>query len=445
MKREERLQPTQKDIGSDYDIFILGSGIAGLYTAVELLREFPRLRVAVFEKYAMLGGRAATFSKEVDGVKLQWEGGAGRIREDHRIVRVLLKRYKLTFVPIGAGIQYKHDYTSEFEPNAFEPAIPVMLDTIAGLPKEELARHTIRQLLTKIHGAARTESYLIRFPYRAEVDTMRADMALRLFQGEMRTHAGYGICKEGISGIIRGLQAEFERRGGTILTHYEVVRVEDRAVTFRVGSPKEGASRDDVVLCARKAVIVALPSVALERIVGLSDWKGLRHLKMIPLLRFYGVFPKEESGTMWYEEYGGRIVTATPIRYLIGGNPEIGSVQLSYTDSQDATYWIEKLHARGEEAVGKEIVEELRRLLKPTIPSPTYVKAHAWDHAVTYWLPGRYDPDEESKRSIRPLQETMPHVWMCGESYSVRQGWMEGALEQAEAMLGLLTRDLRRK
>jgi hypothetical protein len=40
-------------------------------------------KVVVVEQYKELGGRASTFHQEVDGKKLQWEAGAGRISENH--------------------------------------------------------------------------------------------------------------------------------------------------------------------------------------------------------------------------------------------------------------------------------------------------------------------------------------------------------------------------
>ncbi len=422
----------------ELDVAIVGAGVAGLYTAVELLRARPRLRVAVFEKYKEIGGRAATFKGEVDGVAVQWEGGAGRISETHARVRGLMKRYRLTWIPIGGAVQYKDTYTSEFEPNAFEPAIPIILDTLAGLPAEQLATSTIRQLLTRIHGAARAEAFLIRYPYRAEMDIMRADKALDLFRGELGQQGGYGICKEGVTAIADGLRGEVERRGGKVLTHHELVgvRLSEHAASFRVGPPKEGIARPELEVRAAH-IVLALPSAAAGRVVGLERLPLWKRLRMTPLLRMYGVFPKE-GGKLWYEEYGGRIVTGTPVRYMIPGNAATGTCQISYTDTQDATYWMKKLDAVGEEKVGKEIVEELRRLLKPSIPSPRFVKAHAWDEGVTYWLPGRYDPAEESQRALEP----MPGLHFCGESYSLRQGWMEGALEHAEKLVRRLNRKL---
>ena len=410
-----------------YDIVIIGSGITGLYLAVELAKQ--RRRVAVIEKEKDLGGRAFTFKQIFEGKDIQWEAGAGRISARHKHVRELMKRYKLTWVPIGGETAYIEGYGAKEEPNVFENGIPIFIDTIAGLPAADLAGNTIRELLTKIHGAAKAEEFLIHFTYRAEVDTMRADMALRLFTHEFREKEPYGICAEGLSAIIEGLRGELEAKGGVILREHSCVEVEQvRRGQVKVTCAKAGET-EPVVLEAGRCIL-AVPVAALEHIKPFGAWRPAKHLKMKPLLRFYGVFPKVDWATK-------RIATANRIRYMIPGNPAIGSVQMSYTDSQDADFWKKRLDEVGEKAVGEEILGDLRRLIRPDIPPPTFVRAHYWEHGTTYWLPGSYDPVEESRAAYRPLAD-MPGVHLCGESFSVHQGWMEGGLDHAVGLLRLL-------
>ena len=407
-----------------YDIAIIGSGMAGLYLATELLRKKRKQRIVVIEKFKELGGRASTFYQTVNGVKLQWEAGAGRISEGHTIIKELIRRYKLTWIPIGGEPRYIDTYGSEPEKDMFEAGIQAFLHPLTALPDEVLGTQTIKQILTKIHGSAKTEEYTIRFPYRAELETMRADMALKLFMHEFSRSEKYGIVAEGISAIKEGLRAEFEKKGGIILREHECKKIEGTTLV-KISCIHEG---QPVVIGADRCV-VAVPVEALKGIEPFATWPGHKHLLMKPLLRFYGVFPEQ-----WAES---RIITSTPIRYVIPGNPEIGSIQMSYTDSQDADAWKLRLDQVGEKKVGEEILEQLRRLVKPSIPPPSFVRAHYWEHGVTYWLPGSYDPFKESKAAYRPLPD-MPRVYLCGESYSVRQGWMEGAVEHAAGVLRFL-------
>jgi hypothetical protein len=399
--------------------------MAGLYLATELLRK-SRRKVVVVEQYKELGGRASTFHQEVDGKKLQWEAGAGRISENHHLVRKLMQRYKLTWVPIGGDTEYIAGYGDKPVAHAFESGMPAFLYPLSGLPAEELATHTLRQLLVKVHGA-KADEYCLQYPYRGELDTMRADMALKLFQHEFALTEKYAICGEGLGAVVEGLRGEFDSKGGKILTEHTCMGVE------QVGRGQVKItcmSSGEPVILEAKHCVLAVPVSALKKIQPFDSWRPARHVAMKPLLRFYGVFPGEPWAT-------GRVVTSTPIRYMIPGNPAIGSVQMSYTDSQDAEAWKVKLDQVGERAVGEEILGELRRLVAPSIPPPSFVKAHYWEHGVSYWVPGTYDPREESRAAYRPLAN-MPSVHLCGESFSLRQGWIEGALEHAAGLVRLL-------
>ena len=97
---------------SNCDYGIIGGGIAGLYLARELSKKYPQAKIALFEKYKVLGGRVKTYRHTVNGKKIQYESGAGRVFEDHIHVRKLLKEYGCTELPISDTIQWKPEYTS---------------------------------------------------------------------------------------------------------------------------------------------------------------------------------------------------------------------------------------------------------------------------------------------------------------------------------------------
>jgi monoamine oxidase len=423
-----------------YDYIIVGAGIAGLYTAIQLLRQpgGPKPRITVLEKYKHIGGRVDTAKVTKDGKSWSWEAGAGRISRSHTLLMGLLKRYGLHFMPIGETVQFKRDIASPLEPNIYESGMPAFLDPVAALPATDLARHTLRQLLEKVHGQKTTDEYLLHFPYRAEVGVMRADLALDTFRHEMGTQAGFGICAEGLSTLIDHMVEELESLGGGVQPHHEVVHVEQAGrrspvqLKVRVGPPKDGVGRP-VQRMEAPHVIFAVEADALREMPGLPAWSGLRHLRMEPLLRVYAVFP--EIGKEVAAAFSSRIVTPDPVRFVIPGDLKKGVVQISYTDSEDARHWKPTLDEKGEEGLGMAVVERLRELVTPSLPTPLFSKAHYWKHGATYWLPGAYSPQEMSRQALHPFPDTLPGVHFCGESYSLRQAWMEGALEHADALV----------
>ena len=107
----------------------------------------------------------------------------------------------------------------------------------------------------------------------------------------------------------------------------------------------------------------------------------------------------------------------------------------SYTDAKDTEFWMTIYKKYGEEALSKRIIQESEKLFNIKIPEPHLFKIYYWKDGCSYWLPGLYDVKEASERMMNPLPLSHPNVYVCGESYSTNQAWIESALEHTDAML----------
>jgi glycine/D-amino acid oxidase-like deaminating enzyme len=397
---------------SKYDIVIVGAGISGLYVARELVKKTPKASIVILEKYKSIGGRTVTYNKGGH----HWENGAGRIRKSHTLVMNLLKIYGLTWIPIGDETEY---VDKERVPNIFnELLIPMYIGTLKQLSPELLSNHTIKQLLDKVVGTTKSREILGHFPYSAEVNTLRADLALEAFDNEMGSGTGYGIIKEGFSELVSRMRKDLEDSGVKFLTNHTLLDIQEN--TLLVDSEKSQ------ITMSAKTCILALDRDSVAKLPALSKWKTLKYLKMKPLLRTYAVFD-----TPWFSGMK-TIVTPHRPRHIIPINDKV--IMISYTDGDDSNAY-RKILRLGEKHLEKAILSDVRRLFPDIeIPDPVFFKAHPWDSGCTYWLPGSYDPAEESKKACHPL----PNVWLCGESWSMKQAWVEGALEHAETLLRLL-------
>lgn len=425
-----------------YDIVIIGAGMAGLYVAVELAKRQPKKRICLIDKYKFIGGRAFTYKGTVDGVEYQWEEGGARISTKHALLMGLFKRYGLTTVPIEGASQYKESGAYPIEPPLFDECRAIFLEPLERLSGDVLGQTTIRSLLKRFVKPATLETFLNRYPYRAEFSTLRADLALRVFREEFGPNEKYVVCKEGLSELVSRMRADFLERGGTLLVQHELIAMQDTShAILKKGAPSEGESRPDVILEAPKFVF-ALPSEALKRLAVFKGWATLDHLVMRPLLRVFAAFPPGPDKKPWFHDLP-KIVTAQAPRFIIPQNVENGSIQISYTDSEDAEPLMRILDEQdGETKLGKKLVEDLRVLFGDrTIPDPLFVKTYPWPQGVSYWRPGTYDPYVESRQAIRPFPKERPGWFVCGESFSVHQCWMEGALEHAASALGHILRN----
>ena len=78
--------------------------------------------------------------------------------------------------------------------------------------------------------------------------------------------------------------------------------------------------------------------------------------------------------------------------------------------------------------------EELKILFpNKNIPMPIYFKTHYWTVGAHHWKPG-YNSNYISKKILNPLK----NIYICGESFSQKQAWIEGGLETANEVAKII-------
>lgn len=392
-----------------YQTVVVGGGIAGLHTGIEIAKR--GISCCIIDEYKC-GGRIQTYHNSDLGV--QWENGAGRISTKHKMVLHYLKKYGLTFVPISSEINYlsKQGMTR----NMFFILLSAFLKPLRSLSPEVLSTRTLQSILDEVIPNAK--DFYTAFPYYAEIFVLRADVALDAFAGEMGSHHGFGICKEGLSTLIYHMIEEFLSHGGHIMENTHVDTVESvNKLTFlhtrdRINGTRGGFSTP---IC-----ILAIPATALGKVLQIPSVTAVtRHLQSVPLLRIYMVFHNE-----WFHDLPSTVVDG-PIRYIIPISKSV--VMISYTEGPYATHWMNMK----DDDVQREVLQEIRRVFpNRLIPPPIFFKMHRWREGCTYWLPGRYIVEEASLSILHPKRG----IFVCGESYAVQQSWMESALEHANLL-----------
>jgi glycine/D-amino acid oxidase-like deaminating enzyme len=435
---------------SVYDYVIIGAGLAGLHCARRLLDAQPHLKVIILEKYNYIGGRVVTFRRRIPGVgPVQWENGAGRVHSTHRLVRSYMSRYGLTWSPIDDDYYVQDRDGDDLRRSTFPDRMLDYFTPLQFLPDGILQKSTIEKLLTKVVGSRDGKQLLSEFPYRAEVNTLRADEGLRRMLATDDVVGGdFGVCVEGLDKIVEGIAADVTDAGATILLGTTVDRIikQDGSPIIYVET-NTGTSSTKRIFMAHN-VISALHSNAMKYIEGLADWPLLNAVAMRPLLRIYAVFPKPLFLTT-------KVVFASnPLRYYIPIDVARGICMISYTDADDTQTWMRDASAADLEPLEKKIMACFRRAFPlERIPDPIYLKSHPWRDGCTYWLPVAKAATAPVNATATPVNATAepipegphqikPNIWACGESFSPdKQCWMEGALESAEQLVQHLIGD----
>lgn len=400
------------------DLIVVGAGLAGLHCALRISEKYPSQKIMILDSYSKPGGRVST----IHTGDLQWEAGAGRIPNSHKMISSYCNKYGLTRFPISSDSSYLDG--TELKDNIWNMITSSIKDAISATPKSTLGHYTMYDVLCKLFNRDVVDNLVSYFPYRSELTTLRAD---RAFPREFSASESFYGIKEGLSAIIDGMLGELKKRGIEVHCGH---RVTGFGSLDQIPMNLHCVTPHGMKTFTAKKIIFALHSNALKKIRPFSTYPILKHLKMTPLLRIYSVFPKAPHGDVWFKDMP-RIVAKRPLRHIIPINAAKGVIMSSYTDADDTVFW----HSKSKSEVARTLLAELRKSFPDKkIPTPTLTKSYYWDDGCTYWIPGSYDPAKESVDIMRPFLR-LPDVYVCGESFSMKQAWMEGALEHAEAML----------
>jgi len=414
------------------DVLIVGAGAAGLRTAIELKKYKKDLKIHVLEANPEAGGRMYTYRTTVADKKIQYDTGAGRIHSSHRLLHDLLKHYNIATHVLPDAIGWRRLGDSTTKADHFDELWSTLIKLYRELPPAVLRTKTLREVTIEAMGPQQANALLETYPYRAELEIMSADSSVDLYTS--LSSGSFSVPKGGFTRLTEHLVEDARSLDITFEFNAEVQRVvlkEDNE--YSVTGLKNKSFKE----WKTYRLILATPVNALERIYPFSpDHPLLKKLRMEPLMRIYSVY-KDAS---WFPKT--RVVTNSPLRYVIPIDQKKGVIMSSYLDSRDIEFWHD-LHKKDYNAILKAKIQQETQALFPelTIPESQKTTAHLWRDGCTYWLPGDYDYRKASQQALHPMPQTHPRLHLVGESFSEKQQWIEGALEHADALVELLKTD----
>lgn len=415
-----------------FDIIIVGAGIAGLRAALESKKINKHLKILVLEKYKASGGRMYTVHETVQGKPIQYESGAGRIHSSHIKLLSLLKYYNLHTAEITEETLWR-PYGQTAKPNHFTDMWLSLCAVFEELPDEVKRTKTLRELAISALGAEQATTLLDHYPYRAELEIANADSSIDLYKSLQKGH--FCVVKEGFSALAERMTKDAVKQDVQFKYTIEVDRIIYDKTKFTVKTTKQTSFE-------AKRVIMALPQKALINIHPFSqDHPLLKAVRMEPLMRIYSVYPQP---TDWFPK--AKVVTNTPLRYIIPVDQKAGLIMSSYLDSRDIELWPDLHKKENHEKLVQKIQNETTALFPESrIPEPLYTKAHLWQQGCSYWLPTTEDYRQLSREALNPMPDTHPGLHLIGESFCKKQQWIEGAIEHADELIASIKENLLQK
>lgn len=430
-------------------ILVVGGGMGGLYTAYCLL-EHGKQDITVVEKGWRWGGRVHTLERKDalasdDEAKIYYECGAGRFNQEHKILIRLIRRFgladRMVRLPSDNDTQYRHFMDSEAGGGRFITTTTATLiplyNRLAKIPiHDDYRKKTFLELCYELFGVEKTSLLRGHFGYDDEFYDKNAYDALTTFQGDFRHDSVYYVLNGGLALLVDALVSYLKEHGVRMLLKTKLVDVESGGrVTLGEMTSGEIALRkgnyDKVVLCLDTWALVDLPF--LEPLRGV-----LESVEITPLTRIYAQFPLGKDGKAWFSDIP-KTSTNLPIRMFIPINSFNGFCMISYSDRDTARYWQDLYLSSTRSHFTSTLMGHIRHMFPEcAIPEPLWVDKLHWVHGVHVWKPNA-DSDRVMDSLISGSHPALRGVYVCGEAYSHRQGWIEGALETADRVVATLT------
>ena len=406
----------------DYDIIIIGGGISGLFLAYKLLN--TNLKIIVLEGNKDVGGRVKTVKK--DGTI--FEAGAARFHNSHGKFISLLHDLDLKDDMIRLPTNIDHilrnnkvnfPYQTKWKNINYNDLLKESVNFKKDFDEKELQRITFFQYLTLVFDHE-TASYIKdAFGYDSEFIHLNADAALKMFESDFFSENHYYILKNGLSQVIEKMEKAILNSNIILKKNCSVVDINNDHVVTNKG---------DKFFYSH--LICAIPQQSLKKFDYFKENELIQSVTPFPLLRIYAKYPTKN---LWFENIE-RTTTDNYIRQVIPIDYENGLIMISYTDDKNAEVW-NSYHTLGDEYLITALHKEIKDLFGIQPPNPEFISVHYWKDGVNLWKLGK-DSEKISKAMLKPDKEK--EVYICGEAFSLKQGWIEGALASCYSILNEL-------
>jgi len=418
------------------DIIIIGGGIAGLYCAYKIKKSHPSKKILLLEANDHLGGRAGDVP--FHGSSVEIGAGIGRVNKDKLLLK-LLKELRIPYHEFLATSQY----ASTIHPvsNVKEQFLFLKREYKADQDNNKTFKQYAKPKLDDEYGSGTYARFIVCAGYTDYENEAAYDTLHHYgFDDNYTSWKGFGLSWnqliEKLASIIGSRHIKISSYvtsikeklvGATILQE-----VHCKTGRGQVQGQVQGHSTHTYTC---KHVVLA---TTIESVMKLLHNKELyQQIQGQHFLRIYGKFSKE-SNTIMKEKCQTVTIVPGPIHKIIPMNKEKGVYMIAYTDNKGA----KTLEKYRRNTVKNR--ETLCRLLEIAldIPANTLILDDMvdfyWDVGTHYYKPLKpvfHSTFPNRKDFIYEAQHPSDHVRVVGEMISLKQGWVEGALESVEAII----------
>jgi hypothetical protein len=304
------------------DIIIIGSGMAGLYSAYNIKNTSPNTSFLVLEKYKKewIGGR--TSNEMFYGTEIVTGAGVGRLDKNPLLIN-LMNKLDIKYSKSKSIINYSKTMN------------PVDIVKIIDKLKIEYRKHpelhkkTFKQFFIKVLGNEIYQKFIISAGY---TDYENADIYETLYNYGMDDNKGgwtklHIPWKKMVHKLYDFIGHDKFKFSANVV---KINKIKDEPCRFEI------ITKDNKIFYSNKVIVATTISGIKELVPGASNKNSLyQQIHGQPFLRLYAKFNKESAEIMKKYVTSYTIVPG-PLQKIIPMNPDKGVYMIAYSDNDNA-------------------------------------------------------------------------------------------------------------
>jgi thioredoxin reductase len=414
---------------SYYDVIIIGSGMAGLYAALQVKKLAPQLSFLVVEKYETYGGKS--YNEDFENTSVVTGAGIGRFHKDKLLLR-LMQKFKIPIHKFETG----HDFIASIEPLCHVKTTFMKLKHLYNKThsSHNIPHTTFKKFAIGILGKKEYDKFIMCAGYSDYENEDAYDTFYHYnFDDNYNRWVGFSVpWKTLVDRIVYTLES-----GHHIINNTEVTRILKHDNFFEVTTKHPHPIYQHIeskkkYYCEKVVIATDIDGIT-DLIHNISSTPELYYqIKGQPFLRLYAKFSKE-SIPFLKEKIQGVTIIPGPMQKVIPMDPDHGVYMIIYSDNDDADFFKKyfKNNEKNRNILNTMMENALDLKGKLRIEN---IKDFYWKNGTHYYTP-LTDEFKTRQQFIEKAQHPEPNVLIVGEVISLHQGWVEGALESVEKTL----------
>ena len=278
---------------------------------------------------------------------------------------------------------------------------------------------TLEQICLEVVSYDDTRFMEFCYGYASEFRIANAVVAKKNIENEMFNSNEMYIFKKGYSKLIEKMYEEvkdvYEFK---LKTEVKSFSNENGIINLKLKSGNTIQTKK-VVFCIPKEGLIKLCDSFTD-----TEKELFNSVNSSSLTRVFTKYNVDKKENEWMKDLNFSTVAnpirqIIPIKQVLGKN--IGLFQMSYSDWKHADYW-GRLNLDNTRKLLKKLLEETFH--NKNIDEPEWIKKIYWKNAIHFWK-----PNVNEKTLYKKIMKLRPNVFIGGESFSLNQGWCEGAIK----------------